>query len=38
MGGGYEVTPNDALREGNTTNANFTINAVDAAGVADVLA
>jgi hypothetical protein len=36
-GGGYAVTPNDALRAGGTTNANFTINAVDAAGVEEVL-
>jgi hypothetical protein len=34
--GGYEVTPNDKMGSG-TTNANFTINAVDAAGVAEVL-
>lgn len=34
--GGYEVVPNDKM-SGNTTNANFTINAVDAAGVAEVL-
>ena len=34
--GAYEVTPNGALT-GNTTNANFTINAIDAQGVEDVL-
>jgi hypothetical protein len=34
--GGIEVTPNGALGSG-TTNANFTINAVDAAGVEEVL-
>jgi len=36
--GGYEVTPNDQMNRGGTTNANFTINAVDAAGVEEVLA
>ena len=36
--GGYEVTPNDQMNKGGTTNANFTINAVDAAGVEEVLA
>ena len=35
--GGYEVTPNDQMNKGGTTNANFTINAVDAAGVEEVL-
>jgi len=34
--GGYEVIPNDRLGGGNA-NVNFTINAVDAAGVEDVL-
>jgi len=34
--GSYEVTPNDALG-GPVRNVNFTINAVDAAGVDDVL-
>ena len=33
---GYEVIPNDRLG-GGTTNANFTINAVDATGVQEVL-
>ena len=33
---GYEVTPNDELG-GGTRNVNFTINAVDAAGVEEVL-
>ena len=33
---GYNVIPNDKL-SGGTSNVNFTINAVDAAGVADVL-
>jgi hypothetical protein len=36
MGGGYQITPNDALG-GVAGNINFTINAVDAAGVEDVL-
>ena len=35
--GGFEVTPNDLMGQGGTTNANFTINAVDAAGVEEVL-
>ena len=34
--GGFEVIPNDALG-GGASNVNFTINAVDAAGVEDVL-
>ena len=36
-GGGYEVVPNEAISAGGITNANFVINAVDAAGVQDVL-
>jgi hypothetical protein len=36
MGGGYEVTPNDKM-SGQNLNANITINAVDAAGVEEVL-
>ena len=35
--GGFEVTPNDRMGQGGITNANFTINAVDAAGVEEVL-
>ena len=34
--GGYQVTPNDKIGSG-TSNVNFTINAVDAAGVQELL-
>ena len=36
MAGGYEVTPNDKMG-GQNLNANITINAIDAAGVEEVL-
>ena len=36
MGGGFNVVPNDKIG-GSNLNANITINAVDAAGVEEVL-
>jgi hypothetical protein len=34
---GYNVVPNDKIGNGGSSNVNFTINAVDAAGVEDLL-